>query len=760
MLIDYIVLIFYIQLILLIYIGYTYLLKNNEEVKPQSNVVFKPGKNINIDRIDDEVYISTTVDTYEDIKQMFKGSASCKVSYDDDQKQFSVDTELNAMVDCFQDMFVGGEHLAISHENSKLIFDTKPLTDVEFENHLEKVLVAGENIQLVPKLDKLTIQVPTSNITSHFVAGENVTLNTTDSHQLAISTSTDTIKKIVQSTLIPGDNIDMEIVSEGVKLSLPTAKIHSIVSNYLKAGDAIKIKSTPDTLTISAYIDSDQLQALLVPGNDMIISREDEKLIFNYHPNIPAIVDMLSQIIRGGNNIAITTEGAYVVINDTNKDVKSQLQGWLRAGKYITIAPTEDALIISADPGQIYETIKETLTSSDNSINITADDANMTVDITSTHISEKTIVEKLLKIVTGSQGVRVDKIDDKLNISFDMNSIKDYLNLNLVAGKGVVLENVDDKITISSNLDKTMLVDKLHECLVGFDNVTITKVDDTLKIGGLDSLTFLNQLQSLLQAGENINLTKTGGHIVISSKPDLTSLFVSDANITIDILKDKIKFGLNANAISNQVTIAFADQFNKKLKAALSASDYFTSAIDESTSSIMVGINPAPFNNLVQSYLSMQNIHPITARDGLTMSNIGNNITLGLDASAVSNSIATYLDTHNITGITAGAGITTQINQATQMTTLSIDTQVLTNLMKAFMRDNNIKSISVGTGLSSSTSNDITTISLDLYTQLKNILSRGNLVNVVFREKSKRIAFRYDLLSNDLNLGNTIDMLT
>lgn len=757
-----IVLVFYIQLILIIYLGYLFLYNKKAEPTVSSDVILTSGKNIDVKRKGNTITIDSTLDTYDELKKIVQKSPDVDLKCDDAKRQILL--ELCAMEDRIENFFVAGDHIKLSKSSNRMIIDQLPLTDQEFKTHLEHSLISGSNIECVPHENGLQISVPTSKIVSQFVPGENIKFDKIDEDKIKISGILPIIdingnvsKEQVFKMFKAGENINMELTSEGIVVSSPSSKIKNIISNYIRPGKSINVNTDSDYLYISSAISLDDLQQLFIAGDNIVLSKKDEKLVISNTISNAQIHDKIKDILVGGENILITPQDAKLVISNTQQDAKSQLEGWLVAGEHVAISPLDNHVLISVDKKEIYNTIKNMLTSSDDSLTIIPDDQDLTLDFgTSYALNDEILINKIVQFMTGSEDIKVSKTGDKINLNFEIPKLMSNVFNNLIAGDGISFQSLNNQIKISGNMSESSLVNTLEKCLVGQEGIAIKKVDDKIQIMGADSSQMLTKLQNLLSAGENVTLVVDDGKLKISSYQNVGEMLTSDSNIKIDVSKDVIKFNLNMDALDQRISFVLMDKFNEKIKNTFS-STYFTSALDPQKG-ILVGINPVPFNDLIQNYLTVNNIYPIRTTSGLTVSNMDNKISLGLDTHVLSTIIASYLDKNNITGIVAGAGVIA--NSANNTTTFSIDNQVITNLVQSYLNTNNIRSVSIGAGLSSSTSNNITTISLDLYNQLKTVLSRGNLVNVIFREKSKKIAFRYDLLSNDLNLGNTIDLLT
>lgn len=751
------------------YIGYLFLYNKKIEPTVNSNFVLNPGKNISVKTDGNQITIDSTLDTYDELKQIVQKSPDVDLKCDDEKRQIllelcAMDKIENNIQNNIQNMFVGGDHIKVSKDNQGIVIDQLPLTDEEFKTHLEHTLIPGSNVECISEGDNFKISVPTSKIVSQFIPGENIKFETTKDEKIQISGILPIIdikgnvsKEQIYKMFKAGENINMELTSEGIVISLPTKKIKSIINSYIHPGKSININSDSDYMYISSAINLDDLQQLFVAGENIVISKKDEKLVISNTMSNAQIHDKIKDILVAGENILITPKDAKLVISNTQKDAKSQLSDWIVAGEHIAISPTEDHLLISVDKKEMYTTIKNMLISSDDSLTIVPDDDDLTLDFgTSYALNDEILINKIVQFMTGAEDIKVSKTNNKINLNFEISKLMSDVYKNLIAGDGISFQNWNNQIKISSTMSEPNLVNMLQNCLVGQQGISIKKADNKIQITGADSTQMLTNLQNLLTAGDNVTILVDKGKLKISSYQNVGEMLTSDSNIKIDVSKDTIKFNLDMDAIDQRISFVLLDKFNEKIKNSFS-STYFTSAIDPQKG-IIVGINPAPFNDMVQNYLTINNIYPIRGTSGLTVSNVDNKTSLGLDTHVLSTIIASYLDEHNITGILAGSGVIA--NSVNNTTTFSIDNQVVTNLVQSYLNKNNIRSVSIGAGLSSSTSNNITTISLDLYNQLKTVLSRGNLVNVVFREKSKKIAFRYDLLSNDLNLGNTIDLLT
>lgn len=763
---EMIVLVFYIQLVLLCYLGYLFL-HGKQNPMIGSNLMITPGKNISVKTEGNKITIDSTVDTYNELKNIMIKSSDVDLKCDDDNKQISLEVcAMEKLENDLQNMFIGGDHIKVSKSKSGLVIDQLPLTDQEFQTHLEKTIVPGDNMECIHEHGKMKISVPNSKIMSQFVPGENIKIDKTHEDKIKISgilpiidIKTGLTKEQLFNFFKPGENIDLKMTGEGIVISSPSQTIKTIINNYVKPGKSINITNDSDHMYISSAITMDDVQKLFVAGENIVISNKNEKLVISNTFSNAAIFDKIKEILRAGENILITPQDAKLVISNTQKDAKSQLKNWLVAGDHIAISPKEDQVLISVDKNKVYNTIKNMLKSSDNSMMITSNDHDMTLDFQTTYkMNDEIFINKIVQFMMGSEDVMVSKMDNKINLKLAVPKLMSTISQNLTAGPGISLNSMDGKIKISgSTMSDEMLAMALQKCLVGSNGITIEKTpNNMIQIKGADANQMLTNLQNIMVPGENIMFNVENGKLKISSQYNFGSMITSDSNIKINVSKDQIKFDLDMDAINKTISFGILEKVKDKMKNAFS-SNYFLSGMD-ANNDLLIGINTGAFNEMIQNYLTMNNIYPINTSAGLTIDTTDKKASLGLDNHVITNIVASYLHDKNITGVVAGSGVIANKNDNT--TTFSLDNAAITTLFQSYLHANNIKAISIGAGLSSNTSNNVTTVSLDLYNQLKTVLSRGNLVNVVFKEKSKKVAFRYDLLSNDLNIGNTIDALT
>lgn len=162
---------------------------------------------------------------------------------------------------------------------------------------------------------------------------------------------------------------------------------------------------------------------------------------------------------------------------------------------------------------------------------------------------------------------------------------------------------------------------------------------------------------------------------------------------------------------------------------------------------------------VVRHHLKKQGFHPLRGHAPLLVTELEEDGEKILAVSMDPTELERYL-THSFVQASgrfrswAGKGLKGKVSAPGTNYTIDVDEEFLSQKFGEYAARHELRPVKVGQNLYHTISDDnVMTINLDLYSQLKKILCKGRLINVVAKNKMKRIVFRYDGTVKDLDMS-------